>query len=290
MKQLEIGFIGFGLIGGSIARCIKAKKPDTQIHVYNPRHPEIKPGLALALDEKNIDTIDDSLKEHFTTCDIVFLCAPVMINIAYLSKLKPLLKPDCLLTDVGSVKGNIHKAITELGLASQFIGGHPMAGKEKVGYENSSIELMKDAFYLLTPTKESSPEMLSLMKEIVAMCQAKAVILKEEEHDKITAAISHVPHVIAYSLVNMIHDNDDNLEQMKQFAAGGLYDITRVASSSPAMWQNICLSNAESIDYFLEVYKGYLTEFQSMLRNKDSSRILETFQRGKEYRDSIYND
>ena len=132
-----------------------------------------------------------------------------------------------LLTDVGSVKGNICKKAAELGLSRQFIGGHPMAGSEKTGFENSTDILLENAYYLLTPFEETPLENLSLLKELVAKTGANCVVLSPSEHDKITAAISHVPHIIAVSLVNMVRTSDNEEQNMKAFAAGGFKDITR---------------------------------------------------------------
>ena len=125
MKHLELGFVGFGLIGGSIARSLKKQNEDVSVHVYSRRK---NPALDEGMTEGVIDSIWYEIDERFSTCDIIFLCAPVLKNTDYLSVLKPLLKPGCILTDVGSVKGNICKKAAELGLSRQFIGGHPMAG------------------------------------------------------------------------------------------------------------------------------------------------------------------
>ena len=150
MKHLNLGFVGFGLIGGSIARALRKDGADISVYVYSRRHnPELEQGVK----EGVIDEIWYKIDERFACCDIVFLCAPVLKNIEYLPIMKKWIKPDCLLTDVGSVKGNICQAALKEGLGSQFIGGHPMAGSEKTGYANSTDTLLENAYYLLTPTK-----------------------------------------------------------------------------------------------------------------------------------------
>lgn len=284
MKHLELGFVGFGLIGGSIARALKKQNEDVSIHVYSRRkNPALDEGMA----EGIIDSIWYEIDERFSTCDIIFLCAPVLKNTDYLPVLKPLLKPGCILTDVGSVKGNICKKAAELGLGRQFIGGHPMAGSEKTGYENSTDILLENAYYLLTPFKETPVENLSLLKELVAKTGANCVVLSPSEHDKITAAISHVPHIIAVSLVNMVRTSDNEEQNMKAFAAGGFKDITRIASSSPQMWQDICLANSESIDYFLSHFERQIEDFRHMIAEKDGASIQDEFHTAGDYRDSI---
>lgn len=284
MKHLELGFVGFGLIGGSIARALKKQNEDVSVHVYSRRkNPALDEGMA----EGIIDSIWYEIDERFSTCDIIFLCAPVLKNTDYLPVLKPLLKPGCILTDVGSVKGNICKKAAELGLARQFIGGHPMAGSEKTGYENSTDILLENAYYLLTPFEETPVENLSLLKELVAKTGANCVVLSPSEHDKITAAISHVPHIIAVSLVNMVRTSDNEEQNMKAFAAGGFKDITRIASSSPQMWQDICLANSESIDYFLSHFEKQIEDFRHMIAEKDGASIQDEFHTAGDYRDSI---
>ena len=284
MKHLELGFVGFGLIGGSIARSLKKQNEDVSVHVYSRRkNPALDEGMA----EGIIDSIWYEIDERFSTCDIIFLCAPVLKNTDYLSVLKPLLKPGCILTDVGSVKGTICKKAAELGLSRQFIGGHPMAGSEKTGFENSTDILLENAYYLLTPFEETPLENLSLLKELVAKTGANCVVLSPSEHDKITAAISHVPHIIAVSLVNMVRTSDNEEQNMKAFAAGGFKDITRIASSSPQMWQDICLANSESIDYFLSHFEKQIEDFRHMIAEKDGASIQDEFHTAGDYRDSI---
>lgn len=284
MKHLELGFIGFGLIGGSIARTLKKKNLDIFIKVYTRRqNPELETGVK----EGIIDELLYKIDESFSTCDIIFLCAPVLKNLDFLPVLKPLIKPDCILTDVGSVKHNICEKARELGLARQFIGGHPMAGSEKTGYASSTDILLENAYYLLTPLPENAPEDLSLMKELVGYTGANCVVLPSEDHDRITAAISHVPHIIAVTLVNMVRSNDNDEENMKAFAAGGFKDITRIASSSPEMWQDICLANGESIDYFLSYFQEQLQQFRKMISGQDGVSIQKEFHTAGDYRNSI---
>lgn len=284
MKHLNLGFVGFGLIGGSIARALRKDGADISIYVYSRRHnPELEQGVK----EGVIDEIWYKIDERFACCDIVFLCAPVLKNIEYLPVMKKWIKPDCLLTDVGSVKGNICQAALKEGLGSQFIGGHPMAGSEKTGYANSTDTLLENAYYLLTPTKENRPEDIALMQEIVGKTRANCVVLDYHHHDQITAAISHVPHILAVSLVNMVRKNDNDAEDMKSFAAGGFKDITRIASSSPAMWQDICIANGESIDHFLQYYIESLEEFRRLIAQSDMKQIYREFEEAGNYRNSM---
>jgi len=284
MKHLELGFIGFGLIGGSIARVLKKKNVDVTIRVYTRRK---NPDLEVGITEGVIDELLYDIDEKFSTCDIIFLCAPVLKNIELFKKLKPLITSSCIITDVGSVKGSICKAAKELGLAKQFIGGHPMAGSEKTGYENSSDRLVENAFFAITPTKDSPREKIDEYKQLVTDIGAIPVILSCEEHDFCVAGISHLPHIIASQLVNLVHDNDIPSQTMHQLAAGGFKDITRIASSSSDMWEQICMTNTSNIITLLDKYIGLLSKTKYELEQKNGKYIYDMFTDSREYRDTF---
>lgn len=288
MKDSTIGFIGFGLIGGSIARVLRKLNPMNTIIAYNYNKNNVIPdGLEEALHDHVLDAVYHDLQQGFSSCDIIFLCAPVLNNISYLNQLKHIIKPDCILTDVGSVKGNIHLAVEELGLQSQFIGGHPMAGSEKTGYHNSHEKLLENAYYILTPTDQTNPQFIEIMYHLVKEIGSIPLLLNYLEHDDITAAISHVPHIIAASLVHLVKDSDDTDEKMRTLAAGGFKDITRISSSSPIMWQNICLTNTSSIKHFLHRYITMLQEVSDSLDHMDEDYLYHFFEDASEYRNSI---
>jgi prephenate dehydrogenase len=285
-RKKIFGFIGLGLIGGSIARCIRLRMPDAAIIAYNYYETRKHPRLEAALADGVVSCISTEL-EDFSQCDVIFLCAPVLTNIAYVKRLKPYLKPSCILTDVGSVKGQIYHCVSGQGLSSFFIGGHPMAGTEKTGYEHSFPELLKDCYYILTPTKEVSPDAVAWMQDFVKhiVC-AKAVTIEVEEHDMATAGISHVPHIVSAALVNAVADRD-NKGIYRLLAAGGFKDITRISSSSPEMWENICLSNKDAILDFMDSYIEIFEQTRDMIAREDDAGIRDFFARAKSYRDQL---
>ena len=287
MADLKIGFIGFGLIGGSIAKALKNYNNKYYLYAleYRENHPSLD--LQKALSDQVLDEITSSLNQGFPECDIIFLCAPVLSNIEYLSKLKPLMKSTCILTDVGSVKNNIHEAVKEVGLEEQFIGGHPMAGSEKTGYSNSYAHLLENAYYILTPTDKTPKNNISCLYQLVKNIGAIPILLDDKEHDEITAAISHLPHIIAAQLVNLVRESDDKEEKMRTLAAGGFRDITRIASSSPLMWQNICLTNSKSIQRLLDRYIESLRSVYQALDHKDETFLYKFFETAGEYRDQL---
>lgn len=287
MVDITAGFIGFGLIGGSIARAIRELYPNAKLIAYNYNKKKPNESLELAREEHILDQIYTDLSEGFSKCDIIFLCAPVLTNIEYLKELKDIIKPSCILTDVGSVKGNIHEAVVKLDLEANFIGGHPMAGSEKVGYINSNSKLLENAYYILTPTSKIPNESIDFIYSLAKNMGALPLILDYLEHDNIVAAISHVPHIIAASLVNLVKKSDNGDEKMRALAAGGFKDITRIASSSPIMWQNICLTNTKSIKDFLDQYIISLTDISFALDNSNEDYLYDVFDTAREYRDSI---
>lgn len=282
-ENLCIGFVGLGLIGGSIARAIHRFYPDYKIIAYTPNPNTTGTALAEGVISDACRGVDDS----FSACDYIFLCAPVEDNITYLETLKGLKKPGCLITDVGSVKTPVHLAAKRLGMEDCFIGGHPMTGSEKTGFKNSGDRLLENAYYILTPAGEVSIDLISEYTELVRSLGAIPMLLTYEEHDYITAAISHLPHVIASSLVNLVHSLDGADEHMKTIAAGGFKDITRIASSSPVMWEQICTSNSENISKVLDFYIRTLIQFRVEIDNENSGELLRLFTESKEYRNSL---
>ena len=285
MSTFTCGFIGLGLIGGSIAKAIRSAIPDAHIIAYDKN----AASLALSQSEHIIDETRSAIDSAFSACDYIFLCAPVSHNDDNLLLLKDYLSPHTLLTDVGSVKTGIHRQVEALGLIHQFIGGHPMTGSERFGYPNSDAALLENAYYILTPSDTVPEKMLSDYHDLVESLGAIPLVLSCEEHDYVTAAISHLPHVIAASLVNLVRDADSKEGVMKMVAAGGFKDITRIASSSPDMWQQICLTNTENISKLLKDYIKSLTDIAVCLDYRAEDALYDFFNNARNYRESFIN-
>ena len=283
MTQLTCGFIGLGLIGGSIARALKEKVQNVTIVAYDINTESLK----AAADDGVADIVCDCIDNRFSACDYLFLCAPVQKNDENLLQIRDILSPDCILTDVGSVKTDIHLHIAELGLESQFIGGHPMAGSERVGYINSKAILIENAYYILTPTQTVNTAKIEAYRELVKKMGAIPLVLSYSQHDYVTAAVSHLPHVIAASLVNLVRDSDSPEGIMKMIAAGGFKDITRIASSSAVMWQQICLTNTDNILSLLDDYIASLNAIRDQLSKRQEAELYELFDSARIYRDSF---
>ena len=278
-----IGFIGLGLIGGSIAKAIRKYHEDYRLLAYD----QDRETLAAAVSSNMIDAVCEEHDERFRSCDYIFLCAPVEFNVKYLEYFKDNIGPDTILTDVGSVKGIIHKEVERLGMESRFIGGHPMAGSEKTGFEASSDRLIENAYYIITPGGEVALERLTDFTEMISSLGAIPMVLTSEEHDFITAGVSHLPHIIASSLVNFVKTHDTHDEMMKNLAAGGFKDITRIASSSPIMWQNICLKNKDNIVDILDKYIDSLEDFKEAIEREDDLDLYNRFESSRNYRNSM---
>ncbi len=288
MEDITVGFIGFGLIGGSIAKALKEKHPGVTMVGFDHHINSVNKNLEFALHDGTISYVTHNL-EDFNACDFIFLCSPVLHNINYLKKLKSIIKPSSIITDVGSVKGAMHEAAINYDLSSHFIGGHPMAGSEKTGYEHAHSRLLENAYYILTPSTDTTKEQLSALQSLLSCTSSIPVIMNYKQHDDITAAISHVPHIISASLVNMVQSHDLN-GTMRSLAAGGFKDITRISSSSPEMWQSICLSNTDSILTFIHHFQSLLSDFEQKLTKQKSDALLDFFADAKEYRDSVPNN
>lgn len=217
MNAFKIGFIGLGLIGGSVAKSIHRIFPNYTIIGYDVNTATLK------------EAQEDGTLDHYTTnisdianCDYIFLCAPVHYNIEYLKTLKPLISDSCILSDVGSVKSDIYDAVKELGLGSHFIGGHPMVGSERSGYDAATDRLIENAYYFITPSPDAPADRVEEFMTFIGDLGAIPIRYSPDEHDKITSYISHVPHVIAASLVNLVRHADSPDGIFKSLAAGVL--------------------------------------------------------------------
>ena len=276
-------FLGFGLIGGSIARALRAARCGVYISAWARHADRIRP----AVEDGTLDSLAESLTSDVAEADVILLCAPTGSNIENLRTIAPLLREDTLVTDVGSVKGDIQKAADGLGISAQFLGGHPMTGRETSGYAAADARILENTYYLLTPSTQTRPEYTELYKELVCELKAIPMLIDPAGHDYATAAISHVPHLIAAQLVRTVKDEDNEEEFMRTIAAGGFKDITRIASSDPAMWESICRSNTENIRLLLQKYIDGLSGIDRVLERGDFAQISALFKESGAYRSGM---
>lgn len=283
MQNNILGFIGLGLIGGSVAKALRLAFPDCTIIAFD----KDEEALALAKADNICNSTHTELDDNFADCDIFFLCTPVDYNAEYLTQIKTIKKDSAIITDVGSVKKPIHDVVKKLQLENCFIGGHPMAGSEHSGYTASRAGLLENAYYILTPGEQVSYSNVEKFQTMIKSIGSIPIVMSQEKHDKVTAAISHLPHMAAYALVNLIAESDDENETMKMIAAGGFKDITRIASSSAIMWQQICGENKEQLLSFMDDYIAALTSLREEIAIENSAYLFDYFQNAKDYRDSF---
>ena len=265
MSFEKIGFIGLGLIGGSIAKTLKRIYPEKKLYATSGHLSTVTE----AYEDHTIENNTQLSLAEIGDCDLIFLCTPVQQNLQYLKEIKPYLKEGAVLTDVGSVKSDIHAAAASEGLEHCFIGGHPMTGSEKTGYANATAYLLENAYYIITPTPLSPAGKVTELTELVRTLGAIPMVLDYTEHDHATATISHLPHIVAASL------------------AGGFRDIMRIASSSAVMWESICLSNRAQILEIMDRFSDQLAHIRAEIADADGSSIHGFFQSAKDYRDSL---
>ncbi len=279
----KIGFIGLGLIGGSIAKAIREKYPAAKLYA-RAGSPDT---VAEAYHAGVIENEKPLELSGYADMDVIFLCSPVRINIDYLFALSKIVSKNTLITDVGSVKGEIMQAAAKAGLSAQFIGGHPMTGSENSGFKSAKSLLLENAYYILCAGGSMDNAVLRHFSVFITSLGADTLILPSDVHDHAVAAISHLPHIIASSLVNLVRENDNDDHVMRMISAGGFKDLTRIASSSPVMWQNICMENRDEILSLIDLYEKALKRSRALVEEGDADGLLSFFADAKEYRDSM---
>lgn len=277
----NIGIIGLGFLGGSLMKSLSKSEKVGKIIATDVNIESLK----LAKSEGVISDYSLDIDSKFSECDIVFISTPVSYIAEYARKLEKVVKAECIITDTGSTKKSIIEEAKNLNI--EFIGGHPMIGSERSGYETSIDILFENSYYIITKSDKNKEKSVNLLKELVEEIGAIPIIIDEDKHDYITSCISHVPHVVAAALVTLVKNSDDEKETMKMLAAGGFKDITRIASSDPTMWENICTENKEEILKNLDKLIYILENFRDNIGNKEI--IYNYFENSKKYRDSFIN-
>ena len=279
--MFNIGVIGIGFLGGSLVKSLSKSDKVNEIIALDKNVDSLKK----AYEDKVITEYTTEVDESFKKCDIVFICTPVSFVTDYAKELKKYVKTECIITDTGSTKKTILEKTSKLDI--EFIGGHPMVGSERIGYETSQELLFENSYYIITKNDKNNPKSIATLKELILDIGGIPIIIDEDKHDYVTAAISHVPHIVAASLVKLVKELDDERETMKTLAAGGFKDITRIASSDPTMWENICNENEEEIKRTLNILINILKDFEKKIDNRKETYNF--FENSKKYRDSFIN-
>ena len=279
--------IGVGSIGGSLARALKKSQFVSEI-VGCGRD---KKHLQTAVDLGVIDTYETDIVAAIRDADIIVICAPVCSILDVLEKISGGLSASTIVTDVGSTKMSVIEAAQSVfgDVPPNFVPGHPIAGTEKSGVTASVADLFQGRRVILTPVKNTQAAAIHRVRE---MWQQTGAIVSEMDavhHDEVLAATSHLPHLLAYVLVDTLARMEDKPE-IFQYAAGGFKDFTRIASSDPQMWHDICLENSEPIIAMIDKYEVELKKIREAVANHDSNYIKRIFTRAKLARDDFCNN
>ncbi|MDQ6418218.1 prephenate dehydrogenase [Paenibacillus sp. LHD-117] len=279
--MITVSIFGVGLIGGSIALCLKGK-PGIKVIGYSNRPASVQKYIQRGV----VDEGTTSVQEAAEAADFIFLCVPVGNLQEYLDQISTFnLKPGCIVTDVGSTKSSVTSFAESLKLTNAvFVGGHPMAGSERSGVEAASYHLLENAFYVLTPGESTPPEAVERLTELLSHTRANIVKVDADSHDDIVGAISHLPHMIAVALVNQVRGYNERNGLYESLAAGGFRDITRIASGDPALWRDILLDNRHVLLRLLRDWNAGMEGFARMLEERNGEAIEQSFRDAGEFR------
>ncbi len=278
----KITILGVGLIGGSLARALKRDRLCEIITGYG--RDEV--GLQKAVELGVVDDYSLEIKEAVRDADVIMLATPLSSTERLLANMKDGLKPDCIITDVGSAKGVVVNAARKT-LPERmrfFVPAHPIAGTERSGVESSFAELFEQHVVIITPLAETDE---GCKRKIAGMWEGvggRVVELSVAHHDQVLAATSHLPHVLAYALVDCLGKMQDS-EEMFHYAAGGFADFTRIASSSPRMWHDVCLANSGPLLGMLAQFDRHLQDVREAIANGESERLLAIFSNARRARE-----
>ncbi|OMF35146.1 prephenate dehydrogenase [Paenibacillus sp. FSL H8-0548] len=279
-----VAIFGVGLIGGSLALCFKGK-PGIKVIGHSNRPSQVEKYMQRGV----VDYATTSMQEAAEQADFIFICVPVGNLEEYLVKLSGFqLKPGCIVTDAGSTKASVMERARTLDFGhATFIGGHPMAGSERTGVEAASSHLYENAFYVLTPEVDTPVEAVDRLIELLSHTKANIVKVESKEHDEIAGAISHLPHIIAVSLVNQVRGYNETNELYESLAAGGFRDITRIASGDPIIWRDILINNRKVLLELLRDWGKEMEKFVTMLEASDGEGIAEAFDAAGQFRSKM---
>lgn len=280
IKRLCI--IGVGLIGGSLARALRDAGAVEEIVGCGRGAPNLERAVALGV----IDRYEFDPAAAVAEADVVVVATTLGATRGVLEAIAPALAPHAIITDVGSAKCRVIDAARDtLGAAfARFVAGHPIAGTERSGVDASFKELFRNRRVVLTPEAETDPAAHTLIADMWRKTGAEVRDMNAAEHDEVLAATSHLPHVLAYALVECLTLMDES-ETIFDFAAGGFRDFTRIAASSPAMWSDIVMDNREALLVMLERYSNVFENVRSALEAHDRDTLLAVFERAKAARD-----
>ncbi|MBZ6487163.1 prephenate dehydrogenase [Priestia aryabhattai] len=283
--KTRVLLIGVGLIGGSLALAMKKHRHVTVVGAdINTNEVQVANQLGI------VDYVAEDIKTEAAQADYIVLATPVEYTTAWIHDLSTWkLKETVIITDVGSTKGEIMKAAQALNKKRiSFIGGHPMAGSHTSGAVNARADLFCSARYILTPFENEQKEKIDALMHLLEPTGAQFVPLDAATHDQITGVVSHLPHVIATSLVRQVKGYSAQNQLVTEMAAGGFRDITRIASSNPHMWRDILKQNRSMLLTLLDDWMKEMEQVKLLVEKGDGHELFDYFSDAKEFRDSLH--
>ena len=287
-KFSKATFIGFGLINSSLAHVFKLKSLAKESNAFSRRKETREKIRNLNI----VDNVNDNIKESVKDSDLIVLGVPVGAMESIVREIGPFLKSGTIITDVGSVKKHLIDSLLPI-LPSDcyFLPGHPIAGTEKSGPEAGFAELFNGRWCILTPNKNTSQEALEKVKFIWEQAGMKVATMDAEYHDRVLAITSHIPHLVAFSIVGTVTELEDQLKtEVIKYSAGGFRDFTRIAASDPIMWRDVFLNNSEAVLEMLGRFIEDLTALQKSIRWQDADSLEKLFTKTREIRKGIISE
>lgn len=287
MHLNKIVIFGVGLIGGSVALALKKAGVSSKIVGVGRNSENLKTAIHLGV----IDEAESNIEIAISDADLILIATPVAQTPKILAAIIPHLAEKTVITDAGSTKSDIAQYVINAStqaknaqhFVSQFVGGHPIAGAEKSGVTAAKANLFSGKNVVLTPNENTSAEAIKLVRELWLTTGANVSEMTAQAHDQIFAAVSHLPHLLAFALVNNLA-NRTNAKQLFEFAASGFRDFTRIAGSSPEMWRDISLANKTALLSELEAYQAEISALQNLLKNEDSQGLQTMFEHASQAR------
>ena len=284
----NVVILGLGLIGGSLARALRANGFSQRFIGYGHRELSLRRGVELGV----IDDFTLDLDEAIDQVDIMVVCTPTLVAAQMLERILPKLVGRAggpIITDVASVKGNLLRAARGAWggeMPPQLVLGHPIAGSENSGVDASNAQLFVDHRVILTPVEGNDPAAVAVIRAMWASAGADVLDMTVTEHDAVLAATSHLPHVLAYTLVDALTQAEAS-DDIFRFAAGGFRDFTRIASSDPVMWRDIAIANRSALLDSIDNFSEHLANLRSAVAQENAQQLFDTFNRAKRARDEF---
>ena len=284
----RLAIIGIGLIGGSLSLALKQSGSVKHVVGFSRKVSTRSEAMSLGVIDSAVSSIADAIQD----ADIVVLAVPVGAIADALISIAPYVKDNMIITDVGSVKSQVVDA-AKLALGDkfrQFVPGHPIAGTEKNGPAAAFAELYQEHRVVLTPTEQTDEVAIKKVRNMWKAAGAQVSIMTAEHHDDVLAATSHLPHLLAFNLVDMLADEGGDVAEVLRYAAGGFRDFSRIASSDPEMWRDISLINSTAILSLLKKYQHQMSLLQQAIEQQDADYLIAVFERAKQARDTCFNE